>query len=115
MSNELKRAGLAYPWLANKTDAFMRMIDETGGWPQGFQYVGFAHTDEREASFRNSSSNTGWWTCLYSADDYYLWKLSPAALQRFADAIYRQLTITRPDIAKLRLMTERGWEMERTK
>lgn len=114
MADEMKRDGLAYPW-GIKVDEFMRKIDETGGWPLGYQFVGFAHTTEREATFRNSSMNTGWWTFLYSADDYYTWKLSPAALQRIADAIYRQLSIGRPDVTKLRLKTERGSDMERAK
>ena len=80
------REGLAHAHACLNDDAFFKLIDATGGWPAGYEYVGFEHTSERAAGFTNSNQNTGWWTTLNSQDDYYLWKLSPKALQRIVDA-----------------------------
>ena len=81
------RDGLSHKFAWAVDDGkFFAAIDESGGWPIGYKYVGFCHTDEREAGFCNSPHNDGWWTVIASADDYYLWKLSPEALKRVTDA-----------------------------
>lgn len=87
MSKILMREGLAHSNFTLKDSEFFEMIDATGGWPVGYRYVGFEHTDERDAGFCNSPRNTGWWTVVADSDDYYMWKLSAAALQRIADAV----------------------------
>jgi hypothetical protein len=102
MSRRLMREGLSHEWKwSGDQTVFFRKIDETGGWPVGYKFVGFVHSDEREAGFCNSSSNDGWWTVVASADDYYLWKLSPVALQRVADAARNAIRV--PDIDASRL------------
>lgn len=78
--------GLRHQYAGLKDEEFFQLIDATGGWPFGYEYVGFEHTDERKAGFCNTSHNTGWWTVLYHADDYYTWKLSAKGLQRIVDA-----------------------------
>lgn len=103
MSNKLI-PGLRHNFHWAGDDAkFFQAIDEHGGWPVGYQFVGFEHTDERAAGFCNSRQNTGWWTVIAAADDYYLWKLSPAALQRVVDAAIDHARITRPLVANLRI------------
>lgn len=109
MMGILAREGLHHQWCA-KDESFFKLIDETGGWPLGYQYVGFEHTTERRAGFCNSSHNTGYWTVLFCADDYYLWKLSHEAIARIADAAIRKFCENtrdhRPPVDKLRIQ---GW------
>jgi hypothetical protein len=101
--------GLAHKWAWSSDDTkFFAEIDRLGGWPAGFSHVGFSHTDEREAGFCNSPRNDGWWTVLASADDYYLWKLSPAAVQRIVDATLAAARITRVDAQSIRIMNSQG-------
>lgn len=105
----LMRAGLAHEWRWSGDDAaFFAQIDDTGGWPVGYKFVGFEHTAERAAGFTNSPHNDGWWTIVASADDYYLWKLSPEALQRIADSAIRAATITQVDASKAWFKNYRG-------
>lgn len=107
--SRLMREGLAHRHMGMKDHDFFALIDATGGWPLGYQYVGFEHTDSRAAGFCNSQQNTGWWTVLFSADDYYLWKLSPAALQRIADAVRGSIRLTVVDASKLQIRNSRGY------
>jgi hypothetical protein len=93
MSNRMMREGLAHSHPGMKDEDFFALIDKTGGWPSGYKYVGFEHSDSRAAGFCNLPQNTGWWTVLADADDYFLWKLSPAALQKIADAIISAVRI----------------------
>jgi hypothetical protein len=113
MSNRNMRAGLRHTRPGLRTEEFFRMIDETGGWPVGFTFVGFVHSDEREAGFCNSRSNTGWWTVVASSDDYYLWKLSREAVQHIADdavkAFLGAVHWTRPDVTKITFRTASDW------
>lgn len=71
--------GLVHKGIFTTKDQFFAAIDEAGGWPLGYEYVGFEHTEERKAGFSNSPIYHGWWTTLYSSDDYYFWKLSDEA------------------------------------
>lgn len=67
----------AYP--GYKLQEFMQDIDDTGGWPVGYTHVSFFHAVEnsgRYCQFTMRSINTGWWTTVCTADDYYYWKLS---------------------------------------
>jgi len=62
-----------------KMEDFMQAIDNTGGWPVGYTYVSFYHALEysgRYCQFTNNYLQTGWWTTICHADDYYYWKLS---------------------------------------
>lgn len=88
---------------------FFRHIDETGGWPVGYQFVGFEHSDSRAAGFCNSRQNTGWWTVVASADDYYLWKLSPEALQKVVNAAIAAAHIAAPKAASLHIKNVMGF------
>lgn len=83
---KVTRPGLRHEYAGLKTEAFFMHIDECGGWPLDYPYVGFAHSDEREAAFTTKPINHGWWTTLYHRDDYLMWKLSPAAWRRIFDA-----------------------------
>lgn len=107
------RKGLRHTRPGLTDTQFFQMIDDTGGWPVGFAFVGFEHTDDRDAGFCNSSTNSGWWTVVASADDYYLWKLSPKAAQQFADdavaAFLAAVHRTRPDVTKFSFKTSRGF------
>lgn len=98
MTSRQIQNGLRHTW-GMKDEAFFAMIDATGGWPAGFRYVGFEHTDERNAGFCNSPHNDGWWTVLFDADDYYLWKLSPDALQRIIGDVVARLRQSIPEPA----------------
>jgi hypothetical protein len=102
--------GLRHDWnWSSDSGKFFASIDALGGWPVGFAYVGFEHTDERAAGFTNSPRNDGWWTVLASADDYYLWKLSPQALQRVVDAALDAARIARPAITSIYIKDSRGY------
>lgn len=107
MSTRLMTQGLQHKWCAENS-AFLRAIDDCGGWPLGYKYVGFEHTETRDAGFCNSPHNDGWWTIVASADDYYLWKLSPEALQRVVDAAVEAIRLPRLNAAKLWIKDSRG-------
>jgi hypothetical protein len=98
--------GLAHLYPGLDLGAFFAMVDESGGWPVGYGFVGFRHSDEREAGFCNSALNDGWWTVVASADDYYLWKLSPRALQRVVDAVVKGVCLTAPTVKSLKIRGE---------
>jgi hypothetical protein len=101
--------GLHHKWGA-EDEKFLALIDELGGWPLGYRYVGFEHTDARAAGFTNSPHNSGWWTNVADSDDYYLWKLSPQATQRFADAVLDAARVTRPKVESLYIKNSRGYK-----
>jgi|GEM_PF-1127972 len=83
----------SFAW-ARDDGKFFQHIDDNGGWPVGFKYVGFEKTDERAAGFTNSRTNSGWWTVLASSDDYYMWKLSPDAVRRIIEGVWRNATVS---------------------
>jgi len=107
--NTLMREGLFHKHMGTKDSEFFALIDATGGWPVGYQYVGFQHTLERSAGFCNSPRNNGWWTVVASADDYYLWKLSPQALQKIADAVLCEIRIPKVDAKNLHIKNAQGY------
>ena len=107
MSKRLMRDGLAHAYAGLALDKFFQGIDDTGGWPVGYRYVGFQHSDQRAAGFTNSGQNDGWWTVIADADDYYLWKLSPAALQRVVDAAIGAVRLPIPQIGKFSIRNAR--------
>jgi hypothetical protein len=110
MSARLMRPGLRHDWnWSGKEEMFFRSIDETGGWPVGYQFVGFVHSDDREAGFCNSPHNDGWWTVIASSDDYYLWKLSPAFLQSIVDSAILAASLPRVDVQKVHIKNSRGY------
>lgn len=94
--------GLNYTWgFCGKKAEWFAEIDKHGGWPLGLKYCGFVHTDEREAGFCESPHNDGWWTVIAKADEYYLWKLSPEAVQRIVDAAISASRIQTPEARHL--------------
>lgn len=107
MSERLMQKGLVHSYPAMGDEKFFQMIDETGGWPVGYQYVGFEHSDERAAGFTNSAHNNGWWTVIANADDYYLWKLSPEALQRVVNAAVGAIRLPVPPVGKFSIRNSR--------
>jgi len=100
--------GLHYAWGMNDEKLFA-LIDQLGGWPVGYKYVGFEHTDEREAGFSNNPNNTGWWTTIFEADDYYLWKLSPKAIERIVEDIHEASWVSRPATEKIKFRNSKGY------
>lgn len=108
MSGRHMVKGLVHKHMATKDEDFFALIDATGGWPLGYKFIGFEHTEERAAGFTNSPRNDGWWTVTHSADDYYIWKLSPEALQRIGDAMRAAITLSHPIAHKLYIRNSRG-------
>lgn len=98
MINRKMIPGLRHDYASCTDDGiFFAAIDAVGGWPVGFGFVGFEHTESRAAGFCDSPHNDGMWTVLASADDYYLWKLSSVGIaancgrrSRIADATARE-------------------------
>jgi hypothetical protein len=109
MSERSMVAGLRHRHMGIKDHEFFAEIDAAGGWPLGYRYVGFVHSEGREAGFCNSPHNDGWWTVIASADDYYLWKLSPEALQRIVDAAVSAIRLPHVEAQKLRIRNSSGY------
>lgn len=107
MNNRKMIDGLRHVYCVDM-DLFFEAIDAVGGWPVGFEFVGFEHTENRAAGFTNSPHNDGYWTVLASADDYFLWKLSPPVLQRVVDAALRATRIQPVAASKLFIESSRG-------
>ncbi len=89
--SKVTRKGLRHAHMGLKMADFFEHIDALGGWPLDYPYVGFAHSDEREAAFTLQNINHGWWTTVYHRDDYLMWKLSPAAWDRIFEAVHDDL------------------------
>jgi hypothetical protein len=109
VGGHLMRAGLVHDLMSFEEADFYVAIDASGGWPLGYRYVGFEHTETRAAGFTNSPHNSGYWTVVADADDYYLWKLSPAALQRIADAVVSSIRLPKVNARALLLRNSRGY------
>lgn len=101
--------GMRHAGMGLKDEDFFSHIDAHGGWPVGYRYVGFVHSDGREAGFCNSARNDGWWTVVASADDYYLWKLSPEAVQRIVDAAVNAIRLPRVEAQGLWIKNWSGY------
>ena len=93
-----KLTGLVRPELKHLLGApeetFLQSIDETGGWPVGYTHVSFYHDGpfgNRYCQFTTYPLNTGWWTTVCNADDYYRWKLSPKALEKIEKEVRRKI------------------------
>lgn len=87
MTTRLMIPGLSHKYPGYKNSDFFKELDKTAGWPPGFKYVGFEHTDERAVGFCDSPHNDGWWTVFANSDDYYIWKLSPEAVEKIVTAV----------------------------
>jgi hypothetical protein len=88
MSKRVGVAGFRHRSSSMSDGEFFRHIDECGGWRHGYEFVGFSHTEGRQAGFCNSPKSDEFWTVLASVDDYYIWKLSPEALQHLTECSY---------------------------
>ena len=108
MTNRKMIPGLRHQYCVDD-DVFFAAIDAAGGWPLGYKFVGFEHTEQRAAGFTNSPYNDGYWTVIASADDYYLWKLSPAALQRIADSVRDEISLSKVNASNIRISNSRGY------
>lgn len=102
--------GLCHAHSGLSTEDFFKHIDECGGWPLDYPYVGFAHSDKREAAFTMEPAHSGWWTTLNHRDDYLMWKLSPQAWDRIFESVRDDLsTRMRYQGARLNGPTVYGW------
>jgi hypothetical protein len=81
--------GLVHKGIFTTSEQFFEAIDKAGGWPLGYRYVGFEHTEDRRAGFSNIPICHGYWTTLYNSDDYYFWKLSDEAKRKIIERIVR--------------------------
>jgi len=70
---------LCHEW-CETDDSFFKKVDECGGWPLNKKYVMYHHSEDRRCEFADEYVRNGWWTTLYSTDDYYKWKLSKKAI-----------------------------------
>jgi hypothetical protein len=79
----MKPKFLFYLWCEPKDD-FFRRVEEYGGWPFNAKWVGTRHGCEvqRVCTFTDLEVRDEWYTSIYSADDYYEWKLSPERRQK---------------------------------
>lgn len=84
--------GFRHEYAGLKDEAFFRHIDACGGWPLDYPFVGFAHSDKREAAFTMTPVRSGWWTTTHHRDDYLMWKLSPEAWTRIFYAVREDLS-----------------------
>lgn len=107
-TGRLMRAGLSHSRISMADEEFLTLIDSTGGWPLGYKFVGFEHTSSRDAGFTNDPRNTGWWTVLCAADDYYLWKLSAECLQRVVDAVRASIRLSTVNASELYIKNSSG-------
>jgi hypothetical protein len=101
--------GLCHEYAGMGDDKFFTAIDAAGGWPLGYKFVGFEHTERRAAGFCNSPYNDGYWTVIATADDYYLWKLSPAALQRIVNSVRDAISLSTVNARNLRISNSSGY------
>ena len=77
-----------------KDKCFAWIDDNLKGWPIDYTYLGFAHTDGREMSFRNEGVNTGMWTQVYTRDEYLWWKLSDKFKKAVVKSVVRDVNLT---------------------
>jgi hypothetical protein len=72
MSDNLYRLG------TDTQEEFFARIDMMGGWPLGYKFVTQQHTTmtERPCYFGNQQIRNEMNTTIFSADDYYWWKLT---------------------------------------
>lgn len=92
--NSEAKPNYLYHLLMDKDDEFFARVDEYGGWPLGMKYVSFFHSGPagpRKCEFGNDYLRTGWWTTVYSADDYYWWKVSNSRKELFKKRIFHEL------------------------
>jgi hypothetical protein len=89
MSDEIERCELTHKYPGYPLGSFLLDIDNTGGWPIGFKYVSFHHSNKRSCMFGNVPLRTEWWTTICSADDYYWWKISEAKKKLIAHDVER--------------------------
>lgn len=84
---ETQPKGIYQRW-NDSIDVFFKRVDENGGWPLDKKYIHYYHSgdDIRPCEFGNCVLRTGWWTTIYSSDDYYKWKLSKEALDEIKKA-----------------------------
>lgn len=88
---KMAHKGLRHAYAGLSAADFFEHIDAVGGWPLDYPYVGFAHSDAREAAFTMEPTHHGYWTTLYHRDDYLMWKLSPVAWDRIFDGVREDL------------------------
>ena len=73
-------------------EEFFTRIDNCGGWPLGRKFLTVRHTteDERPCYFSDESIRDEWNTTMFSADEYYWWKMSDEAKEKHRKTIRRE-------------------------
>lgn len=91
--------GLGYP--RSNFDAFIPKLVEhidnhpvLRGWDARYKYLCFAHSDSRGMAFTNIPTNCGWWSVVFTEDDYHLFKLSARAKQVMLNNIIRNAVVS---------------------
>ena len=88
--------GLTHPHPGYTNTEFFNLIDQFGGWPPTYLYVGFVHSLKREVGFTNNPHNDEYWSVLANKDDYHFSRISQQALDNYAKKIVKQLTLIPP-------------------
>jgi hypothetical protein len=72
---------------------FFREIDKHGGWPPAAKSVVLSHASpDRECYFSvKENIRDEWNTSLATADEYFLWKLSPKFLEELKTKLRQEL------------------------
>lgn len=112
---KVTRPGLRHTDADMRTEVFFRYIDECGGWPLDYPYVGFARSSEREVAFTMEPVQTAQWITIYHRDDYLMWKLSPDAWERIFKSMCDDLALRmRNQTARRYGPSVKGWCGETT-
>ena len=76
-------------------EKFLQRIDEFGGWPVNAKQVIYKHTGETQRPCYFSTTEREvrdeWNTTVCFADDYYRWKLTPAAIEKVRKEVKQEL------------------------
>lgn len=76
-------------------ETFLKRIDECGGWPYNAKSVVLKHVLEHERPCYFSTVENvrdEYNTSILTADDYYWWKLSKAAKDKFEKDLRRKIS-----------------------
>lgn len=66
----------SHEWVKDTVTSLTAKIDLCGGWPTEAKALLFYHDDKRECVFCEEIKNTGFWTTVLTADEYYWEKIS---------------------------------------
>lgn len=90
----MDRVDLIFSYNSSDLSEFLNRVKETGGWPDGYEYLQFHHaveTKDMYCSFTDDPRNTEMWTTICCADDYYEFMLSPERIRKIERRGCKQL------------------------